>query len=191
MNIGSHLKLASLICKSSKIKIYGFRKILFALGNIFPDISFTFIRNPHLPDIMFDNVMCKIDAQILRIEKNNNINYFSIGIITHYLSDFFCAAHTKPFGEDVRKHYQYESQLERRLHLIRISVLNSNASDSIDNLIRVIEQQHNEYLSHPPSYKNDILFITKICMLCVLSYQNQLLAINDELTVIDPVLTTI
>jgi hypothetical protein len=40
-------------------------------------------------------------------------SYFQMGIITHYLADFFCSAHNQPFGENVQQHYQYEKALQQ------------------------------------------------------------------------------
>ena len=191
MNIQSHWKLASFICKSSEINIKGLKKIFFAVGNIFPDISFTFVKRPHIPSIMYDTIMHRINKTIHLSDKESHLNYFSIGIITHYLADFFCAAHTEPFGENARMHYLYEQRLEYHVNQSYNLINNMHVFDQDEDLIEMIGISHMEYLKNTFSYDKDIHFITKICMLCVLRYQNHLLAIQDELPLTDSVVRII
>ena len=189
MNIQSHWKLASFICKSSEINIKGLKKSIFAFGNIFPDISFTFVKRPHIPSIMYDTVMHRINKTMNLSDQENHLNYFSIGIITHYLADFFCAAHTEPFGEDARAHYLYEQQLESYVNQCRDLIDNMYVFDQNEDLIKMIGNSHKEYVKDAFSHNKDIRFITRICMSCVYVYQSRIQLAQDELATVETVVT--
>ena len=189
MNIQSHWKLASFICKSSEINIKGLKKLFFAFGNIFPDISFTFVKNPHIPSIMYEAVMHRIEKALCFSDKQTYLNYFSIGIITHYLADFFCAAHTEPFGEDARTHYLYEQQLETHVSQCRNLIDNMYLFDQNEDLIEMIGISHKEYLKNTFSHDKDIRFITRICMSCMYAYQSSIQLAHDDLVTVETVVT--
>ena len=182
MNIQSHLKLAVFISESSEINITGLRKLSFVFGNIFPDISFTFIRKPHVPNIMYDTVMRRIDKSMLSLDNQNNLNYFGLGIITHYLADFFCAAHNESFGKDTRQHYQYERLLEIHIDQSIDSTIGEFTFIASNDLILRIAEFHSEYMQERSSPIKDFRYIQKICMYCVLAYQHRSRIAQTDLT---------
>lgn len=190
MNIQSHWKLASLICKSSEFNIKGLKRFIFTFGNIFPDISFTFVRRPHIPSIMYDEVIHRIENAMHLTKKENHLNYFSLGIITHYLADFFCAAHTEPFGNDPRTHYLYEQQLLFHINSCYDIIESMHVFEQYEDLIPMIENSHKEYLKNTFSHNKDIRFITKICMSCVYAYQSSIQLTQNEFVTVETVISS-
>jgi hypothetical protein len=112
MNIIGHLMIANSVRNAvyerigAKISLSGF-----LYGNILPDISPKFDENPHF---LKDSLGFVLDnaSNLKQGAEHGRIDSFSFardaGVITHYLSDFFCFAHSEQCKYSICRHHLYE-----------------------------------------------------------------------------------
>lgn len=112
MNIIGHLLIANSVRNAvyervgAKICLFGF-----LYGNILPDISSRFDENPHF---LKDSLGFVLDnaSNLKKGAEQNRVDSFSFardaGVVTHYLSDFFCFAHSEQWSHSIYRHHLYE-----------------------------------------------------------------------------------
>lgn len=112
MNVFGHLMIAKSVRNAvytrigTKISLLGF-----LYGNILPDISSKYDEPPHF---LKDSLGFVLDnaSNLKQCARNNRIDSFAFardaGVITHYLSDFFCFAHSEQCTYSICRHHLYE-----------------------------------------------------------------------------------
>lgn len=175
MNIFNHLRIARVVQQtiedelSVKIDTMAFR-----YGNIKPDISADFVKIPH----NIDAAMEFIDQQIKDLigTKVTTSPVFTkqfsekLGIITHYLSDFFCYAHSDNYRGSHLSHHFYEISLSRYFNKHLKKIKNHKKikffkiyCDKI-SIHSYVCKQHTLYVKKSPSYPVDTYFTIEICI---------------------------
>ncbi len=137
----------------------------FAYGSIQPDISRRNHPTKHTIDDSLDFVVNQIEQYE---DQPQNIENHSkhIGMINHYLSDFFCSQHYYRLHDGFKglfPHLNYERKLHKTLKslnikgLLDMSVIKnwSYFSGNFHDLVHALED---EYKSLEPSIENDIIF---------------------------------
>lgn len=138
-------------------------KSRFAFGNIKPDILRNYITKRHT----MKNSLWYILREMKKYEsfkKTVENNPVHIGMINHFLSDFFCSPHYyKCLNTNLKKHLEYETELHNvfeemdksgELDLSHIS----NKFYSATSFYETIRQLEKEYTNVEPSIENDIIF---------------------------------
>lgn len=138
-------------------------KSRFTFGNIKPDIFRNYITKRH----KIKNSLWFVLREINKYEdlkKTIEQNPIHIGMINHFLSDFFCSPHYyKHLNPNLKKHLEYETKLHNvfeemdqfgELDMSRIN----NRPYSSTNYYQTIKQLEEEYTSVAPSIENDIIF---------------------------------
>ena len=87
-----------------------------------------------------------------------------LGIVCHFLTDFFCFAHTNGFTGTMREHIRYEKELDRYLRNFCAAQFHScrtgtdpvlkSASAALENL----EQLQDAFLSQPHAFETDVRY---------------------------------
>jgi len=115
MKIVNHLKMGCLIWENMSNKDVALKKWLYLLGNLAPDFSYSFTFKLHSYTLCggrFRKLLRKL------IERSGVVESawfsFHAGIMSHYVCDFFCYAHTDAFKGKVREHMRYEKTQEVR-----------------------------------------------------------------------------
>lgn len=109
MRMRNHYKMGSIIYKKMAENNMPLQKLAFIFGNLAPDIGLTYIYRRH----QHSTSMSHLDKLILRLyygifHPNSIIFSFRLGIITHYVCDYFCYAHNPAFKGHLREHIIYE-----------------------------------------------------------------------------------
>lgn len=154
MNLFVHLNIAAQIADQLehlyqiKINRWGFY-----LGNILPDLQHNRIPVDHFfssswPTIqrLADQIHPKADP----ILANGMTTFHSvnIGMICHFISDYFCHAHTEAFGSSLIRHFVYEAQMmpvsmKRDRSLSSQDLVDSDSGyDWEQNLMRALSDHH-------------------------------------------------
>jgi hypothetical protein len=116
MNIIVHLLIARSVRKTVSEQI-GARLSLtgFLYGNILPDISSKYDEIPHFFKDSMEFVLDSAEQLRKGLDDNRRISSFAysrqVGVITHYLSDFCCYAHSEQYNDNIYKHHFYEFQM--------------------------------------------------------------------------------
>lgn len=153
---------------------YNSKKILsynnFLYGNVKPDMVSKYKLKKHYMDESFNMILDKI--KILSALSYNELNKISatvrfsqeLGVICHFLCDFFCIPHSKrwEFKHSLNKHVKYEKELS----VIGKNFKFSNSKTKVFgfyNIKEFIKSNHKLYIKNM-SYENDLMFANYICL---------------------------
>jgi hypothetical protein len=140
-------------------------KTMLSYGSIKPDIAPSLKSKKHYKEPTLDFVVDEI-VKLMEIglsEDLISINKFSVklGVITHFLSDFFCLPHhdREYFSDKLTEHMIYEKNLHYKFK--EFSGLDKVKMPSIMGLEKkdirnFIDELHHEYSTSPMGYENDI-----------------------------------
>ena len=137
----------------------------FAYGSIQPDISRRNHPTEHTIEGSLDFVVDQLDKYKFQPHDIENHSKH-MGMISHYLSDFFCSRHyNTDFHESngFFSHINYERKLHKTLKNLDFNgLLNlteimgwSHFAGNFHDLVKSLEEEYNK---QPPSIENDILF---------------------------------
>lgn len=131
MFVFTHLMIGKYFAKRIVKKDKAIKKRWFLYGCIYPDISKLSKVSHNLEStemIMADYLQKAVDAN------NSKDQSFYLGIVSHYLEDYFCKVHGKEKVSAIR-HFLYEA----KLHLIVMKLLSDDliiSSKAFRNLYR-------------------------------------------------------
>ena len=163
METKNHLALAKYLVQETSDQMLDRYKNVFVLGNIMPDINLlTYFQGRHYTD--FTSVKKKI-IQLLAKPFWNAADIYILGIITHYIADFFTRPHNQQYRVNLIDHYKYESTLCAVIKDCLDHKPNRNRYNmplKSEDLITHIETKHQEYLEIKTSPVDDCYFIISI-----------------------------
>ncbi len=114
MTCQTHAYLATVLVQAIQ-SVWGVRlsRKRLVYGSIKPDVTSLFLRHPHFwrysRDFLFRKVARLARMRFDRYEKNKKFSE-ALGVVLHYVADFFTAAHNvKP--NRLREHLAYEERL--------------------------------------------------------------------------------
>lgn len=144
----------------------------FYLGSILPDCVPSFITKRHCIDDTFDILKKEINniTEDLDITKGVNSQVCrKLGVITHYVADYFTFPHNKNFLGNLKDHCVYENDLKISLRNYVLSAeakkvkLTKKAFNNVNQLIEFIEDMHSKYMQAIKEVKVDCSYIVEIC----------------------------
>jgi hypothetical protein len=185
MNKGSHISLARYILNRTEGTL-DFHQKAFLIGSILPDCLPSFLTTRHTVTETFDILKTELVKVIRCYHRNKGITAYycrHLGIIMHYLADYFTFPHNIGYTGSVKEHIEYERQLAEEL-LIHLEMQNSfmkcqENCETVDKICEYILERHNEYLAAAYDLKTDCYYITELCSIIT----RQIL----ELTLLSPV----
>lgn len=156
------------------------KKGTFVLWNVMPDIAPSLLKLSHFKKDIYDLVMEK--AQYLAQEgENMTPREYSkqMGILCHFMADFFCYAHAEYFDGGKIAHFKYEMVMQlfgyRRRGMLHAVDLISNAA-AVDQSLALYEQineLHEQYRQLNPSYGVDFVYSLTACVELMLGMKSQ------------------
>jgi hypothetical protein len=161
----------------------------FFLGSVKPDLFPNIITAEHeirySKKFIEDEIKCLMQGTI----ENSDCSWeFSekLGIIMHYLADFFCYAHSEYYKGNMRQHYYYEFQHSKYfIKNFRTIVKNIRKSDNkyldLNSFSSYIDKQYRNYISKAPSAARDLVFSLKICAAVSISIIAELSAYQERI----------
>lgn len=144
-------------------------------GCIKPDFHPKLIAISHYKSKSFDTIaQMIISLQNSKLPlSSKDVSHFSteLGVILHYIADYFCYAHNNKNIDKLPAHLFYEINLDRELKKYLSStsgLLNEKfpleACGAIENpLVAFIEERHKEYMKEHPSPLNDVIYGLQAC----------------------------
>ncbi len=182
MFYSTHLLFADIVYKHlrSKMKI---KKYSFRYGNIKPDVSTFKINMPHTIEGSIEYLVQEID---LLLNEVNNIQQLRsrgfarrLGIINHYIADYFCRAHNKDMIDSgLITHLLYEKKLanlckknniKKVQHNYNLDEITETGCTSIKEYILCM---HSNYCKEAPDFAVDISYALHTCIIIVNSILN-------------------
>lgn len=181
MQVDSHRligkTIARLLATQKNIRI---KERDFKYGCMKPDIDKKLRSIPHYCDKSLDFVqelVEKLSVQKLSdtapISREYTIN---LGVVVHYVCDYFCFAHNSPQYDSLLLHFIYESRLAKMLSRLD---LNSMCKDIIDGMdeekvtsdwcfSEYILNKHHEYMTSRKGIFDDIAYSLEACLTVIL-----------------------
>lgn len=168
----SHISVAKYLMNSNGMECLQLHKKAFYIGSILPDCIPSFITRRHSIEETIDILKKEIDKITENYDSERGLSsYFCrhLGIITHYVADYFTFPHNKTYPGNIKDHCAYEKDLK---HAIREYVASDEAKrvreknglfkDS-DEIISFIKKMHKEYLGLINVVKLDCEYIVELC----------------------------
>jgi hypothetical protein len=149
------------------------------LGSVLPDFWPKYSKADHTKEAAIDWVKEMINE--LRRDKvpGNRGRLFRysmrLGIIMHYLTDFFCYAHNHPMFHKSIRHLKYEVAMLKKFKLADIKDILGGAFKRVKkhgnrkNIGGYIEEKHTEYIFGCPGMEKDINYSLTMCASVVFS----------------------
>lgn len=164
MIIQTHKLIGENIYKSIKLNIgYKLDRKNIIIGSMLPDILPKYMRQKHFFSISYEYILDKIQELYMDSDKIS-IKEFSIrlGIITHYISDFFCTPHND--RAYYKNHFMEHMQFESKLHVLFAKEKNAKKiyiptvdTFNYENIKTLIDELHLSYEKRGVSYENDFV----------------------------------
>ncbi len=140
----------------------------FIYGNIKPDILSKYKLKKHYLDESYDMVKEKIEylsgLNLDSLEKYYTKSEFSqeIGVICHFLADFFCVAHSErwEFKHSLKIHVKYECGLTK---VAKDYDLKNDRKQNLEDIDLFFEKLYSEYKNNGNFEENDLKYAAYIC----------------------------
>ena len=168
----SHLSLAGYIVDIVDADMID-HPLAFRFGSLEPDLVPSFITTKHRIDLTFHKLEKKINKVIDEYDKNKGMTIGlskDLGVITHYIADYFTYPHNSHYPGNIKDHCHYENHLK---HGLRAYIRSGEAVfggagykrsfSTVDEMLEYIQEAHEEYMKQPGSVENDCKYITTVC----------------------------
>jgi hypothetical protein len=168
----SHLSLAGYLLRSMNIEDLSSHKKAFYIGSILPDCTPSFLSRRHTIDKTFGI----LKDEIIKITDDYDMDrgitgYYTrhLGVITHYVADYFTYPHNSVFTGTLGEHCVYENDLKHELRAYVKSEEAIRCRDdkrrfrTVDEILNFIKEMHDEYLQALKVVKMDCIYIVELC----------------------------
>lgn len=174
----SHISLAREIFQALELEGLLDHKFSFYVGSIWPDCKPSFITTPHNIHRTFGIVQEQIDDLIKNYNKDKGLTMpycARIGIIIHYIADYFTFPHNSHYDGNVKDHCVYESKLKKELlrYIHSGEALKQKSEvkvyENTEELCECILNEHKQYVKGKSTVFEDCQYIVRVCMEVVAS----------------------
>ena len=138
----------------------------FLFGNILPDASPRMKRPVHRIENWIERVNELIDD--LEAGEYGSYRRFSLklGIVCHFVSDFFCLAHNDPYYRRQIAHFMYETKQAKEFFSLRRecdSIDPSSFAPSGINIAHYLSYRHSDFFNQEISFEKELLGSVEVC----------------------------
>lgn len=167
----SHISLAWYLINSEGMELLGNHKGSFYIGSILPDCIPSFFVRKHTFEDSFDILEKELEKLVAHFdEKKEADRYFCrhLGVITHYIADYFTFPHNANYPGKFKDHCIYEEELK---HAMRSYVHSPEAIKkrlgetvySSDAILKFVRRMHEIYTRMQSVVKRDCEYIVELC----------------------------
>ena len=151
----SHISLANHMLAEFKDDALLAHTFMFRFGSLLPDLVPTFITKKHQIETTFDILEDKLYKILKEYDGTQGLSMRlckDLGVITHYIADYFTLPHNKKFRGGLKEHVTYEEVLKHamrryvRLDYIGCQPLIRMRMSSVDDICTFIKSCHREYI---------------------------------------------
>ncbi len=171
----SHISVAWFLINSEGMELLGCHRGSFYIGSILPDCIPSFLVRRHTFEDSFDILEDEFGKLFRRFdEKGEADRYFCrhLGVITHYMADYFTFPHNANYPGKLRDHCIYEEELK---HAIRSYVHSPEAASgrleetvhSSEAILQFVRRAHEIYCGTQSTVERDCEYIVVLCRIVV------------------------
>ncbi|MCD7818004.1 MAG: zinc dependent phospholipase C family protein [Lachnospiraceae bacterium] len=175
----SHIALSEYLAEEMHLEDLNIHRKAFCFGSILPDLNPKMLADPHEFNTSWDKVkslILQIEADAKSDDYNSRVMWRHIGVVLHYLADYFTYPHNSSFEGSLKEHCLHESELK---YLLRAYLCTPEAAKVFDRqrlcarrihtaqqLFDYIERIHDSYMSQSDhSVLSDCYWIVELCSL--------------------------
>lgn len=177
----SHIALAQYLLQQDCGQEMMKHKKAFYLGSILPDLNPKMFAAPHEYATSYEGFQVQVRrlTEGWAVYHNPRAFWRRLGIVLHYLADYFTFPHNTTYGGSLADHCAYEGDMKHRL---REYVRTKEAADlfrhykcekkrlaSVEELFVYIEEAHSRYLDSIHTVESDCRWIVEMSTVVLLS----------------------
>jgi len=136
MRLEIHHKIGKMVCGELKELGCQINEKLFLLGNIFPDLiqSYVWCRHEYKHSRKF--LQRKLDI----LKKRPKLFSFHLGVLTHYICDYFCYPHSTGYDKGLIYHITYEirQKVPEKIHRTKLNIVGFTIEE-LDKFVELYE----------------------------------------------------
>jgi hypothetical protein len=137
MRLEIHYRIAKKISAEMKNRGVNLHEKSFLFGNFFPDLIHSYFWCKHEYHASRDFLKKKIE----RLKKQPIFFSFRLGVLTHYISDYFCYPHSSVYNGGMFQHIMYEARQKVPADLSGISLnIKSFAIEEVGKFVEWYER---------------------------------------------------
>ena len=172
----SHISLAGYLVRELRLEELVKHKKAFYLGSILPDLTPKMITSPHEYMTSYEKLresICYLSAEGESGEYNERVLWRRIGVVMHYLADYFTFPHNVSYEGNLKDHCLYEREMKYWLRsyvrtpeakmIFRRQREEVRRMDGPKALLDSIERTHFEYMCAPHTVEDDCVWIVMLC----------------------------
>ncbi|MBE5954541.1 MAG: hypothetical protein E7257_10400 [Lachnospiraceae bacterium] len=151
----------------------------FYVGSIVPDCLPSFLLRRHTMDETFDVFVKHMEKFVDKLNKKRKIGFaqsIRMGMILHYIADYFTLPHNSHYEGGFKEHCVYEGQQLRCMSSFVEKFRNDGfkleapkALDDIKQIGEYVKSRHKEYVRLHQGVKDDCRFSLETCICVALS----------------------
>lgn len=173
MNSYSHIRIGRFVLKRLQIK-YGVSlpTATFLWANCRPDYSIKYKKIPHYKKSMEKDFKRLVEEILLYRWEKENIFLIAdrLGVICHFICDFFCYAHSPAFSGGLKEHISYEAKVNRFIKENPVLLENWVSSDkclenkTVEDLLCWFDRQYEHYILTSNNIACDVEFSINVSL---------------------------
>ena len=182
----SHISLAWYLMNNEGMESVKHHKGAFYIGSILPDCIPSFLVRKHTIEDSFDVLEKEISKLVSHFDPIRGLDSYTcrhLGVITHYVADYFTFPHNQNFPGNLKDHCIYEEELKKELrkYVRKPEVERGRLSESVhtpEAILSFVQRMHQIYMRMQSGVKRDCEYIIELCHTVV----DALLILFEELT---------
>ena len=136
MRIAIHHKIGKILCSELRESGCQINEKLFLLGNLFPDLIHSYLWCRHEYQYSREYIRNKLDI----LKKKPKLFSFQLGVLTHYICDYFCYPHSDNYNKGLIQHILYEIRQKVPKTYYRIELkIPAFSIEALDKLVKRYE----------------------------------------------------
>ncbi len=167
----SHISLAWYLMNSEGMSSIRGHKGSFYISSILPDCVPSFLVRKHTFEDSFRILEKEFGKLISHFDPETGIDcYFCrhLGVIMHYISDYFTFPHNANYPGKFKDHCKYEEELKKRLrsYVHSPQAIRSRLGETVHTpheILVFIERMHDIYMKAQSAVKRDCEYIVELC----------------------------
>ena len=172
----SHISLAGYLVREMNLEEFDRHKKAFYLGSILPNLTPKMITSPHEFQTSYEELQGRIHTLLQDAgtgDYKERVLFRRMGVVMHYLADYFTFPHNVTYGGSLKDHCLYERDMKHALRsyvrtseaqqIFRLQQMRQGQIRTANELFAYIERMHRDYLRHPHSAQDDCRWIVELC----------------------------
>lgn len=169
----SHISLAKGIIHGLDMEDRIKHRFTFYLGSIWPDCIPSFLVKRHCIDETFEIFCKKMNRFVNKYKLHKDMGFVStmrMGVITHYVADYFTFPHNSHYDGGFKEHCIYEEALKHKMysyiHEVRSTTEDRkpDAMTDVDQISAYIKNKHSEYMGVKGNTDSDCGYSFTACL---------------------------